>query len=173
MKILKKALTTLGGIFLAALFVAALAPKATHGLVAALVQVSNTVSTPAVAQDVSHLASQNVELLCAEGGPCMNRVASTFATYEVPAGQNFVVTDMEVFTQSGGGAAGCFISLTAPPPGVADFNDFFDFASDGRTHQLLFPTGMSYPGGYKFDTTNVEITSGCNQIWLRGYLTPN
>jgi len=39
MNYMKKAVTTLGGIFLAALLIAAVAPKATHGLVAALVQI--------------------------------------------------------------------------------------------------------------------------------------
>ena len=43
MNYIKKAVTTLGGIFLAALLIAALAPKATRGIAAALVQVVNNV----------------------------------------------------------------------------------------------------------------------------------
>jgi hypothetical protein len=42
MNIIRKALTTLGGILFAALLIAALAPKATRGIAAALVQVTNT-----------------------------------------------------------------------------------------------------------------------------------
>lgn len=51
---IRKAVTTLGGIFLAALLIAALAPKATHGLVAALVQVTNTTANPASTLDADH-----------------------------------------------------------------------------------------------------------------------
>jgi len=54
MNFIKKAVTTLGGIFLAALLIAALAPKATHGLVAALVQVTNTTANPASTWDADH-----------------------------------------------------------------------------------------------------------------------
>jgi hypothetical protein len=46
MNLIRKALTTLGGILLAALFIAALAPKATRGIAAALVQVTNTSANP-------------------------------------------------------------------------------------------------------------------------------
>jgi hypothetical protein len=46
MNLMRKAATALGGIFLAALLVAALAPKATRGIAAALVQVTNTTANP-------------------------------------------------------------------------------------------------------------------------------
>jgi hypothetical protein len=46
MNIIRKAVTTLAGIFLAVLLIAALAPKATRGVVAALVQVTNTTANP-------------------------------------------------------------------------------------------------------------------------------
>jgi hypothetical protein len=46
MNLLKKALTTLGGILLAALLLAALAPRAARGVAAALVQVTNTTANP-------------------------------------------------------------------------------------------------------------------------------
>lgn len=46
MNSIRKAVTALGGIFLAALLIAALAPKAARGIAAALVQVTNTSSNP-------------------------------------------------------------------------------------------------------------------------------
>lgn len=46
MNIIRKTLTTLGGIFFAVLLIAALAPKATRGIAAALVQVTNTTANP-------------------------------------------------------------------------------------------------------------------------------
>jgi len=46
MNLLRKTATTLGGIFLAVLLITALAPKATRGVAAALVQVTNTSANP-------------------------------------------------------------------------------------------------------------------------------
>ena len=46
MNLIQKAFTTLVGVFLAALLIATLAPKATRGVAAALVQVTNTSANP-------------------------------------------------------------------------------------------------------------------------------
>jgi hypothetical protein len=51
MNILRKTATTLGGIFFAVLLIAALAPKATRGIAAALVQVTNTASNAVPTED--------------------------------------------------------------------------------------------------------------------------
>jgi hypothetical protein len=51
MNLIRKAFTTLGGVFLAALLIAALAPRATRGVAAALVQVTNTASNPVPTED--------------------------------------------------------------------------------------------------------------------------
>jgi hypothetical protein len=174
MKMIRKAVSALGGIFLAALLIAALAPKATRGIAAALVQITNTASTPAIMQGVSTLASQNVEVFCGASldpavAACINRLAPTNTTnYQVPAGQNFVVTDAEFLTL--GAAEDCIVSLQPPAPGVSI--DLFSFAGDNHTHQVLFPTGLVFPGGYEFGPANVSKTN-CNSMWFRGYLTPN
>jgi hypothetical protein len=70
MNTIRKAVTTLGGIFLAVFLIAALAPKATRGVVAALVQVTNTNSNPvpvAVNTPVpfaANLCVQTAESIC-------------------------------------------------------------------------------------------------------------
>jgi hypothetical protein len=53
MKIIRKVMTTLGSIFLAALLLAALAPRAARGVAAALVQVTNTTANPVPTTSVS------------------------------------------------------------------------------------------------------------------------
>jgi hypothetical protein len=175
MKAICKVVTALGGIFLAALLIAALAPKATRGIAAALVQITNTAGSPAITQGVSSLASQNVEIFCAltfnsTAALCINRLAPTDTTnYQVPAGQNFVVTDAEFLTL-GGGSGDCSVALQPPSPGVSI--DLFNFAGDGHTHQVLFPTGLLFPAGYEFNNANVGMTN-CNAMWFRGYVTPN
>jgi hypothetical protein len=51
MNIVRKTATTLGGIFFAVLLIAALAPKATRGIAAALVEVTNTASNAVPTED--------------------------------------------------------------------------------------------------------------------------
>jgi hypothetical protein len=66
MNLIRKVLTTLGGILLAALLIAALAPKATRGLAAAMVQVVNTPSNPVPYFDVNNPATEPFDAsLCA------------------------------------------------------------------------------------------------------------
>lgn len=62
MNVLRKAVSVLGGIFLAALLIAALAPKATRGVAAALVQVANTAANPVPTLDADNPAYQPASL---------------------------------------------------------------------------------------------------------------
>jgi hypothetical protein len=62
MNVIRKAVSALGGIFLAALLIAALAPKATRGIAAALVQVTNTTANPVPTLDANSPAYQPASL---------------------------------------------------------------------------------------------------------------
>jgi hypothetical protein len=95
MKLARKALSALGGIFLAALLILALAPKATRGIAAALVQVVNTTSNPA---NVSESQAN------AYASPCNADLATdTSCSIPVPAGKRFVVqtVSFDVVTNAG------------------------------------------------------------------------
>jgi hypothetical protein len=166
MNYVKKALTTIGGIFLAALLITALAPKAAHGIVAALVQVSNPVNAPAITQSVPQLASQIVELYCpitgslvcygvAPGGQYYG------SSYAVPSGETLVITEVEV-TGMGGGGTG---DVT-----LVGFNlDYtWGFPRDGEAHEYQLSPGILYPAGA---TLTPEGTTGAS-FFVRGYLTP-
>jgi|SRR5579863_4577606 len=62
-------------------------PRTAHGLVAALVQVSNSPAAPAITLDVSRLASQNVQLVCVGTSNCSQILpdgSSPTPTYIVP-----------------------------------------------------------------------------------------
>jgi len=61
---IRKAFATLGGIFLAALLIAAFVPKATHGLAAVLVQVTNSSANPIPLRDVGPSSEVFVARLC-------------------------------------------------------------------------------------------------------------
>ena len=104
---IKKAVTTLGGIFLVALLIAALAPKTTHGLAAALVDVANTRSGPVPVDAVRQSASNFLTLEArAFGASPVKSVTSSWSQllpdgtlasgYALPAGEQLVVTDVNV-----------------------------------------------------------------------------
>lgn len=93
MNIVRKTVTALGGIFLAALLIAALAPKATRGVVAALVQVVNTSANPVPTVDVQALNSFDANGFCefipSDSG--FNDFCFVDPIYTVPSGKIAVV----------------------------------------------------------------------------------
>jgi hypothetical protein len=119
MNIIRKAVTTLGGVFLAALLIAALAPKAAHGIAASLVQVANTSANP-----VPTVAADNpadfpfVGFICT--GDCGTRLASSFnvplATSTGVPVKRLVIEDVYVncFGPTPGGAG--LAELLVPTP---------------------------------------------------------
>lgn len=122
MKQVRTVLLTLGGIFLAALLIAALAPRATRAVAAALVQVTNTTSSPVPVLDV------------ASKQPFISSCESIFAglnfngcSIAVPLGKTLViqtvsahasldpgvrVTDLEVITRNGGASNSIWMNLS-------------------------------------------------------------
>ena len=118
MNYIKKALSTLGGIFLAALLIAALAPKAAHGIVATLVQVANTSANPVPGDIVRN--EENPARQPVQAPVCVSTTGGCFSvtnTYDVPSGQELVIdyvsgqcmtgasqqmTDVRVTTSVGG-----------------------------------------------------------------------
>src|ERR1700732_4672430 len=82
MNLVRKTATTLGGIFFAVLLIAALAPKATRGIAAALVQVTNTSANPVPTVSADSPANfPFVALLCdfIQSGSCIS-----FGEFKVP-----------------------------------------------------------------------------------------
>jgi hypothetical protein len=109
MNLVRKAITSLGGIFLAALLITALAPKAAHGIAAALVQVANTSANPV--PTVSADANFPFEaLLC---GDCSSRPGSfsvpSVTTTGVPV-KRLVIEDVNAQCQ--------FPPTPTPAPGL-------------------------------------------------------
>jgi hypothetical protein len=90
MKFAKSLLMGTGGVALSGLLLALLAPQAAHGLVAALVQVANTASAPAIASlidDPGRVAfMQNASFSCFSAGSCTYVSPSA-----VPAGHRVVI----------------------------------------------------------------------------------
>jgi hypothetical protein len=157
MKLTRKALSTLGGIFLAALLIGALAPKATRGIAAALVQVVNTTSNPA---NVSE-AQANVY-----ASVCSSEVQlEPFCNIPVPAGKRFVVQTVSFFVETNpgirvvdgflsgtvngiGNSINMAVPFTAPGPFSTDFSTAAQelrFYVDGNSGPLLCEVELSIP----------------------------
>jgi hypothetical protein len=181
MKVIRKAVTALGGIFLAALLLAALAPKATRAIAAALVQVTNTAANPVQNQDITTSASQLVTLTCVFGlnGVAGNCFSPPFppepssTPYAVPVGQNLVITEVEVMTPGGGGTAFFLIATSG--------GQRWEVANDGTTHAFQFPRGgVVVLGGEGFSGTVFSGVVGSSEsaadevtAIMHGYLTMN
>ena len=97
MKLIQKKLAGLGGILLAAILIAALAPKATRGVAAALVQVANTSANPVPNRDIDNGPRQGVTLVAGFVGdtkllPLIDAADRFGVTpYTVPAGKRLLV----------------------------------------------------------------------------------
>lgn len=146
-------------------------PKAVRAAVATLVEVANTTANPVPTADVSHSAAQSVTLVCPPvgGGFCYSLppAGGTGNTYTVPAGQNLMITDVEIIGPGGGGNVGLAIqsNLCISICGYQNFT----IPNDGATHQFLIPNGIPYPAGFQFIPDGTLGTSAT----LRGYLTSN
>ncbi|MGB0036718.1 MAG: hypothetical protein WBP79_14700 [Candidatus Acidiferrales bacterium] len=93
MNIIRKVVTTFGSIFLAALLIAALVPKATRGVVAALVQVVNTSANPVPTVSAEALNSFDANGSCGFFGTDNNHndFCLVDPIYTVPTGKIAVV----------------------------------------------------------------------------------
>jgi hypothetical protein len=101
MNFVRRALSALGGIFLAALLIAALAPRAAHAVVAALVTVTNTTANPVGTSDANNGAFQPVHFRIA-----LNDNASSTGLIvngpTIPANKRLVIENISVFALIGG-----------------------------------------------------------------------
>jgi hypothetical protein len=143
-------------------------PRAVRAAVATLVQVVNTAAAPAITQDVSRLASQNVELSC--NPTCSQVLASPTlgfvlgGTFTVPAGQHFVISTIQLDITGGG---------------VTELSQQIgSITSTGRTTLLTTAAGTyqyQYPSGIVIEAGNsLSFGSGVlNIAYIYGYLTSN
>ena len=109
-----KMLMVAGAAGLAGLLGVAIAPKAAHGIVAAMVQVANTVANPAITQETSRQAAQIVTLSTSVSAGSFSEVfllnqlspqgGTTGPSYVVPPGQNLVITSIEFAPSAGSGS---------------------------------------------------------------------
>ncbi|MGB0035355.1 MAG: hypothetical protein WBP79_07770, partial [Candidatus Acidiferrales bacterium] len=108
MNLLRKFVSAFGGICLVVLLIAALAPKTTRGLVATLVQVTNTTSNPVPTFTVDHPGRQSVELFVGPNNNGVQVLTGEFAAsgvfidsngpFTVPTGTRLVIDSVSTLT---------------------------------------------------------------------------
>jgi len=173
MRLLKQAMAVLGIVTMIVVLVAVVAPKATHSMVAALVEVSNTATAPATTEDISHSASQILNIFCysapfSTAAACYtiapNGTTSLFTS--VPTGYNFIITSIE-------------FNPTSPKSGTSLVVDAlcgyavtgFSVSSDTST-VLAFPTS-GIPVGPGCPVSDVVYSGQTMQVTYHGYLSSN
>jgi hypothetical protein len=161
----RKHAIALGGTAVAVSLLTLTAPRAAHALVVALVQVTNTVATPAITQDVSKLASQSVELACFPGQGCGQILpnGSTSTTYFVPTGSSLVITTVQINTTltgsntvellQSGGTRGTWV------------------LNGAGTFEFQYPSGIAISSGQEFLFEGGQ--NGTDHSFLIGYLVSN
>jgi hypothetical protein len=156
----------IGALALVASLFNLVAPKAVRATAAALVEVANTGTAPALTLDISKSALQHVELTCGYfSDHCV--AANTSTPYVVPTGQNLVVTSVDISTAGTGGRD---ILSILTPSGAA--RNIWAVPNDGFTHSFQYPSGIVFSGGFVFMAPSVgNLVS--NAAFLNGFLTSN
>ena len=172
MKFIKSLLMGTGGVVLAGLVLALLAPRAVHAVVATAVQVVNTSANPAITEDASRQASQIVSIRCElNAGTFCGLVevpilgpAGPHGGYVIPANQYFVLKSMDTMVISG----------TAPQitiSSVSGTETLLEPLVPPTNGQVSFSSGIVFaPGAEVLPETRGDSVS---IITLHGYLTSN
>jgi hypothetical protein len=155
-------------------------PRAAHAVAAALVEVTNGFSNPVISQSITTAASQQV-MLTTQGGGSYSPNSDFFSLYQfspsqgysqtacqVPAGQNLVVTDIDITNLGTGGSN---IHLCASNSGSGPVND--TEAPNPGTTQFHYH-GIVYAAGAPLFAEYSSLTNGAPAtIVVYGYLTAN
>jgi hypothetical protein len=150
----------------AAVVLLALAGRsAAHAMAVVLVQIMNTAATPAITQDVSKLATQNVELNCSATCFAVSNQGTPGATYTVPSNQRLVIVTVQFTTTTAGN-----VILSQTNQGVNEGNRIvWPVVAEG-TYQYQYPSGIVFASG----TTDIVLAGqAISNGYMFGYLTSN
>jgi hypothetical protein len=152
------------------------APRAVHAVTAALVNVTNTADNPAVTQSINQLTSQNVYLVTNAGAvpggfdsSIQDFPNGTLASkpFVVPAGQNLVVTTIEVFP-AGTNQGTYLLVLSDGASGRKGLRVPAVYST-----QFQYPSGIVFAAGKSVQLFNDPSSPGVVAISVHGYLTSN
>jgi hypothetical protein len=159
-----------------------LSPKAAHAVAAALVQVTNTVSNPAITQEPGHQANQILHLINVSG-PGSNAEffavfgggIFTFAYFNNGGSSSVVITAADIQANTG---AGCPANTSQQ---VNLYNTYESATglikswsiSGNNTYHFAYPNGIVLPPG-SVPSIQTPNTNACTLVVdLFGYYTAN
>jgi hypothetical protein len=178
MNFAKRILMVGGAGALAGILAIAIAPKTAHGLVAALVQVSNTTANPVPTQDIRGSASQILELSCPtyqEGNaPCVQDDPNNPSglAFTVPVGQHFVITQIEASCSGGTETLFVFFPISDSGGSIFSIGHGYEFPCNSTTVQFNLQPGLVFTiTGVPMDVLVNKLTDLPTNV--RGYLTAN
>jgi hypothetical protein len=137
------------------------------------VKVTNPATAPALTLDISKSASRHVHLVCVTFAiVCTSSDASVLhpPPYIVPAGENLMVTSVDLFTIASSPSKPLFFSVLQG--GLGLIAGAWVVPNDGFTHSFQYPSGIVFPAGYTFDNTHVFMDTGADHMSIEGFLTP-
>jgi hypothetical protein len=162
-------------------------PRAAHAVVATLVQVANTASSPVVTQGIGQQAAQIVQIECGNypGTSTVNgcfAIPATgiyppnagFAEYVVPGGQTLVVNAIDILSgaASGSPCSGSALAevLTEGTVGPYLRKSWIVPAGTGTAH-YVYPSGILFSSGTVIQSVNNQTTTCTLTLDMHGYLT--
>jgi hypothetical protein len=182
MKYAKRMLMVAGALALAGILGIAIAPKAAHGIVAAMVQVMNTSANPVPNQDVDN-AARHVVRLRQEGSAAVTvttqvplndvTMGNPGVPYVVPAGQRLVLEQASVFAYPpnstskinvywSNGFTNTIVPLTQQAFGILmGSTPLRDYVDPGQQVVLLISSD-STTGTYAWDVSAEGYLVACN-----------
>jgi hypothetical protein len=181
MKIAKRTLTAFGALTLAAVLLSLIVPHAAQAVVATLVQVVNTAAAPAVTQDVSKLASQNMSFTSSLGLGFLTENLHVRGkdgvfgpAYTVPPGQTLMITSVDFFANSAFNFTPAVTLNDSANISNSQYAVWGAPPSSGVSSQFTYPAGIAIQSGI---TPSLSIAqpgfSGSLIVNLHGYLTSN
>lgn len=152
-----------GGTAAAVILFTLAAPRATHALTAALVQVTNSAAAPAITQDVSKLASQNVQLLCVGNVDCAQILpdGSSSANYVVPGGHSLIITTAQLNTPS------MLSSVQLMQGSSSSVRESWTLGAGG-SFLFQYPSGIVISAG-----STLFVNNQIDRTYLNGYVVSN
>jgi hypothetical protein len=185
---ISKSTLSWGGVAVAAVLFMVAVPRAAHAVVAALVQVTNTASSPVVTQGIGQQAAQIVQIACGYfpgsgigiepvSFGCAAQTPRGFLTtpsqsseYFVPTGETLVVTSVDILSGAAAGTPCMSPAFVQFVTSDLPIGSWIVPAGAGMAH-YVYPSGILFPGGTTIASVTNQVSSCTIAADLRGYLT--
>ena len=185
---ISKSALSWGGVAAAAILFTLAVPRAAHAVAAALVQVTNTASSPVISQSIGNQAAQIVEIECGYIPDSQTRHGCNLIpptgiipspppeVYTVPDSQTLVVTSVDILSGSAAGSP-CMSPALAQVVTIMPGGEFgvprksWIVPSGAGTVHYVYPSGILFEPGFNINGVVNNATACTLTLDMHGYLT--